>query len=64
MFRIVCPKLGRSVPTGVLADELAFEKLAADKTKLKCPACGEIHDWTSTEAPLPIDARIRDPINR
>jgi hypothetical protein len=50
---IVCPVTGESVWTGVTTSEEVLGFLDPSETfRAKCSACGEIHEWTRSDAQL------------
>jgi hypothetical protein len=49
---ITCPRTGYEVPTGIVTDITSLNTLPKGKTELRCPACGEIHEWTANDAVL------------
>ncbi|HEY1776090.1 MAG TPA: hypothetical protein VGG41_08025 [Solirubrobacteraceae bacterium] len=50
---IVCPATGELVWTGVTTSEEVLGFLDESETfRAKCSACGEIHEWTRSDAQL------------
>ena len=49
---IVCPKTGQEVPTGVVTDIESFADLPRGKSQFQCAVCGDIHEWSATDAML------------
>jgi hypothetical protein len=49
---IRCPKTGVEVPTGQVMDLEALHTLPKEKMALRCPVCGEVHDWSAEDALL------------
>jgi hypothetical protein len=51
-----CPSVDAAVSTGVVCDIKTFSDLADRPARFTCAACGEVHEWSAT------DAWLRDPI--
>ena len=45
-----CPATGRDLSTGVEMDAATFERLPEIRSRLRCPACGIDHTWSTREA--------------
>jgi hypothetical protein len=54
MVLIMCPVSNLPVQTGLFMDESTFESatIPDEENRLKCPLCGEIHEWQKEEAYL------------
>jgi hypothetical protein len=52
MVVIVCPKTGQEVPTGVVTDIESFADLPKGKSEFQCAVCGDVHEWSATDAML------------
>lgn len=48
VLMIQCPSTGRPVSTGI--EMLAIEQLPMVIAKARCPACGQVHEWTKDDA--------------
>jgi predicted RNA-binding Zn-ribbon protein involved in translation (DUF1610 family) len=49
---ITCPNTGDEVKTGIEMPSEAFEHATLRDNTLDCPACGQIHDWSMSDARL------------
>jgi len=50
---IRCPTTNQLVSTGVETDGRSFETLpSVSATPFRCPACGELHAWSTDQAAL------------
>jgi hypothetical protein len=49
---IVCRKTQLEVPTGVIVDIKTFKEFPAGGAQFRCPACGEEHRWSVSDAQL------------
>jgi hypothetical protein len=47
---IKCPKTGRAISTGMLADAPSFGSSPVFYSRTYCPICQIHHDWFATEA--------------
>jgi hypothetical protein len=47
---IRCPRTGRAVSTKIDTELTVFERLPYVSSRLRCPACGEVHVWTARDA--------------
>ena len=47
---IRCPRTGRAVSTEIDTELTVFERLPYVASRLRCPACGEVHVWTARDA--------------
>jgi hypothetical protein len=47
---IRCPRTGRAVSTEISTEFSVFERLPEVASRLRCPACGEVHVWTTRDA--------------
>ena len=47
---IRCPRTNRAVSTEINTEPSVFERLPEIASRLRCPACGEVHVWTAREA--------------
>jgi hypothetical protein len=52
LFFIVCPKTGQEVPTGVVTNIESFADLPRGKSQFQCAVCGDVHEWSATDAML------------
>lgn len=52
MVVFTCPLTGVDVPTGIDTDPESFELVAAFDVRLRCPQCGQRHDWSELNARL------------
>jgi hypothetical protein len=55
---------GRDVPSGVLTDEDSFAHLPHEKVTVQCTACGDLHEYWTSEARLAQDANNKKPDTR
>ncbi len=61
MIIIICPVTGQKVATGVRMSADEFARAGRQINVLRCPACGRVHEWTTTDAELqPEDPRSPD----
>lgn len=60
---IRCPNTGEAVSTGIETEANVFRRLPKVAARMRCPACGEEHDWTVSAAWLtkepPASDRLR-----
>ena len=49
---VACPNTGREVPTGIVTDSMSFANLPKGDAQFSCPACGQSHKWTRSDARL------------
>ena len=47
---IRCPRTDRAVSTEINTEPSVFRRLPEVQSRLRCPACGEVHVWTASEA--------------
>jgi hypothetical protein len=47
---ITCPTSGRAVSTGIFTDQADFSRLSHLPGCMRCPACGEHHQWAISYA--------------
>jgi hypothetical protein len=47
---IRCPQTGRDIPTGIVTDRRTFEATAVFFARVRCPICGNEHEWFAKEA--------------
>lgn len=52
---IKCPATGKPVYTGMNFDWYVFEWVQLPKSSVKCPKCGEAHEWDKSDAYLQAD---------
>jgi hypothetical protein len=45
-----CPATGRELSTGIEMDAATFEQLPEIRARIRCPACGLDHTWSTGEA--------------
>jgi hypothetical protein len=45
-----CPQTGASVSTGVKSEWVEFATLPRVSIPIHCPACGQTHTWTNSNA--------------
>ena len=50
MITTRCPRTGREIPTGIETDPDSFEKIPDIPAKVRCPACGDEHEWRKSQA--------------
>lgn len=41
-----CPTTGDHISTGIETDPASFALVDAFDVRLRCPVCGQRHDWT------------------
>jgi len=47
---IRCPTTGKLVFTGFAMEKSIFENLPAELSAIKCPNCGQEHEWQKKDA--------------
>jgi predicted RNA-binding Zn-ribbon protein involved in translation (DUF1610 family) len=47
---IRCPRTDRAVSTEIDTEASVLARLPEVATRLRCPACGEVHVWTARDA--------------
>lgn len=47
---IRCPRTDRAVSTQIDTEISVFERLPEVLSRLRCPACGEEHAWSASDA--------------
>ena len=47
---IRCPRTGRGIPTGMVADRRRFEATPVFFARVLCPVCRAEHEWFAREA--------------
>ena len=47
---ISCPVTGTAISTGIEADRFSLEAAKAFQSRARCPACGNEHIWSRTDA--------------
>jgi hypothetical protein len=47
---IKCPDTGREIPTGMVADRQKFDRTPVFFARVRCPVCGNEHEWFAKEA--------------
>ena len=47
---IRCPRTGRGIPTGMVADRRRFEATPVFFARVLCPICRTEHEWFAKEA--------------
>jgi hypothetical protein len=52
MVVFTCPVTGVNVYTGIETDPESFELVDAFDVRLRCPECGQRHDWSELSARL------------
>lgn len=53
-----CPTTGETISTGIETDAESFALVDAFDVRLRCPLCGERHDWPE------LNARLENPSPR
>jgi hypothetical protein len=48
-----CPITRRSVDVGVETEIGTLLRIKSSKVRAECPACGNVHEWTVSDAALP-----------
>ena len=49
----VCPLTRRTVDVGVVTEISTLLRIKSEQVRSRCPACGQLHEWTVREAILP-----------
>ena len=49
----VCPNTHRTVDVGVTTEIGTLLRIKSETLRARCPACGQMHQWTVREATLP-----------
>jgi hypothetical protein len=57
---IRCPNTSEAVSTGIETEANVFRRLPKVAARMRCPACGEEHDWTVSSAWLAKDLPASD----
>jgi hypothetical protein len=47
---IKCPRTGRDIPTGIVADRAAFNAAPVFFARVHCRLCGTEHEWFAGDA--------------
>jgi predicted RNA-binding Zn-ribbon protein involved in translation (DUF1610 family) len=47
---IKCPATGRAVSTAIEVESSVFRKLPKVAARMRCPACGQEHVWSTRNA--------------
>lgn len=58
---IRCPRTGFAVSTQIDTEAAVFERLPSVAARLQCPACGEEHVWTASDAWLSDSPLVPEP---
>ena len=45
-----CPRTGRDIPTGIVADRRCFEATPVFFARVLCPICQAEHEWFAKDA--------------
>ncbi|MGB9369153.1 MAG: hypothetical protein WCE79_24390 [Xanthobacteraceae bacterium] len=48
-----CPATRRSIDSGVTTEIGTLLKIKSAKVRVRCPACGQVHEWVVRDAELP-----------
>ncbi len=51
-LNFTCPKTGKTVDVGVASEIGTLLRIRSETLRAKCPACGEIHEWSVKDATL------------
>jgi len=49
----VCPTTRRTIDVGVVTEIGTLLRIKSETLRTRCPACGNMHEWTVREAVLP-----------
>jgi hypothetical protein len=49
---IRCPMTGRSIPTGLTAEESTWHSRPIGLNRVSCPECKQVHAWNKSDAHL------------
>jgi len=52
-LQFVCPTTQRTVDVGVVTEIGTLLRIKSERVCARCPACGDVHEWTVREAVLP-----------
>jgi len=55
---IKCPVTGRAVSTAIETEPNSFRRLPKVTARMRCPACGQDHEWTVSSAWLSGEPRL------
>jgi len=55
---IACPETGRAVSTAIEVEPSVFRKLPNVAARMRCPACGKEHVWSTASAWLAGEPRL------
>jgi hypothetical protein len=48
----VCPKTGREIDAGIETELETLLRIRMNTVRMRCPLCGERHEWSVSEAQL------------
>jgi len=51
-LQFVCPTTQRTVDVGVVTEIGTLLRIKSERVRARCPACGQVHEWTVREAVL------------
>lgn len=58
LVMIRCPATGRAVSTAIDTEPASFRKLPKVTANMRCPACGQDHEWSVGSAWLSGEPRL------
>ena len=53
-----CPSTGRQIDTGIESELETLLRIRGERVLVRCPACGQPHEWHVNEAQLSRSARL------
>jgi predicted RNA-binding Zn-ribbon protein involved in translation (DUF1610 family) len=51
-LHFVCPNSGRKIDTGIETELETLLRIRANRVRVRCPICGEHHQWQVRDAHL------------
>ena len=58
LVMIACPVTGRAVSTAIETEASSFRRLPSVRAHMRCPACGQDHEWSVSSAWLSGEPRL------
>lgn len=52
-LQFVCPTTRRIIDVGVVTEIGTLLRIKSERMRARCPACGQVHEWTVRDAVLP-----------
>ena len=51
-LQFTCPKTGKTIDTGIVSELDTLLRIRSDHVRLRCPVCGQEHEWRVADAQL------------